>query len=95
MSSTDDEEPVITRELKAYPNPTSGKLNVVFSAKGNERVTFLLMDILGNLIHNESYLSNEGDNLKEFDFSRLNKGIYFLIVVDGVTETRILKIVIQ
>ena len=83
------------RELKANPNPTTGKLNVVFNATTNERFTFVVLDVIGNVIMNEQYMATGGDNLKEFDFSHLTKGIYFIQVVNEAAESKTMKIVLH
>lgn len=61
-----------TTEINAFPNPTSGYLQVRISELlSNERI--LVYNQLGQMVLNE-----EASNENELDFSELNSGMYFL-----------------
>ncbi len=90
-----DSTAISVHELKAYPNPTSGILEVVFDALADQKFSFVVVDVLGNSVFKETYTSFKGDNLKEFDFSRLPRGIYFITVASDEAETKTLRIVLQ
>jgi hypothetical protein len=68
-----DEQVDKSFNLKAYPNPTNGLLNVNYSS--NTPVQFDVINMLG-----ENVFSQKTNNTKNttIDVSNLNKGLYFL-----------------
>ena len=80
-----------TSEFVAYPNPTSGKVSVVFSSKNNEKVVIKLTDLLGNVLQMEEVVSVEGLNTNELDMSTLPKGIYILnLIIEDSSESKMI-----
>ena len=65
----------ITGSLVLYPNPSSDKINL--SVPQNfEPTKYQIFDIIGNLIKEDKY------NDKEIDISDLQKGLFFVRVID-------------
>jgi hypothetical protein len=80
-----------TNEFVAYPNPTSGKVSVVFSSKNNEKVVIKLTDLLGNVLRLEEVVSVDGLNTDELDMSDLPKGIYILnLIIEDSSESKMI-----
>ena len=74
--------PIVSQDLflQAFPNPTTGQLNVSFVAKDGENYNLELMDMTGRVVFNESNASQSGVNMMSYDFSHLPKGVYLLQV---------------
>jgi hypothetical protein len=78
--------------LTLYPNPASDNLNIHYTLSQNSNVTIRLMSMIGAVVADEKYLSQESG---DYDLNmplqslNLNKGIYFVEVL--VNDTRTLK----
>jgi hypothetical protein len=82
-------------DVTAYPNPTSGKLNVSFTASANVKYTLKVVDMIGQTLISQPGFSQEGQNLQELNLSNFAKGIY-LVTIEGVgSETRTIRIAVQ
>ncbi|MBA2610666.1 MAG: T9SS type A sorting domain-containing protein [Bacteroidetes bacterium] len=69
-----------------YPNPINDKIYFNFSRQGN--YTIELMDVSSKLI-----LKQTLSNSNRMDVSVLEKGIYFLIIFDGIEQVGVKKII--
>ena len=56
--------------VKAFPNPTNGKVTVNFNAPAADRYAVRLFDLLGNTIMNVDVDAVEGLNIKELDLTK-------------------------
>jgi hypothetical protein len=83
-------------ETTAYPNPTSGKLNLAFtSVVPEKKYTVRIIDIPGKILLVQSGITQEGLNENVFDLSDKAKGIYFLnLEIEGV-GTKTIKILVD
>ena len=63
--------------VSIQPNPSNGEFSLKF--KTTERNTYQLnvRNSLGQLVYSET-INIQGANTKRFDFSRLNKGVYYI-----------------
>lgn len=78
---TENELPLIN----LYPNPTSGELLIDLSAfTGN--VDFQIYDIGGKLVLTHGVTGNS--STYSMDVSQLNKGMYQLLISDGISQKR-------
>ena len=73
LSSTNHNEENNLNNLKIYPNPTSSYVYI----NTNKELEVILHDVLGKVIKRELYKD-------KVDVSYLDKGIYFLNILDGV-----------
>ncbi|HRH67816.1 MAG TPA: T9SS type A sorting domain-containing protein, partial [Bacteroidia bacterium] len=87
-------EEVYLDEMSAYPNPTTGKLNLSFNSSSIAKYHFKLVNLLGDVMLNEECPVAEGNNLKEFDLTAYARGIYFL-VIEKESEVRTIRITIE
>jgi hypothetical protein len=74
--------------VSVYPNPTSGILNISGLPENHETATVRIFDMLGRAVLSET-LKMQGS----VDLSQLNKGAYFLEIVNG--KSRIGKNIIK
>ena len=81
--------------VSAYPNPTSGKLNVSFEAVAKEKYSFKVFDLIGNIVLSQTYNSTEGNNLTELDLSKAANGLYFLKIEKENGEMKVIRIEVQ
>jgi hypothetical protein len=86
---------VASEQLSAYPNPTSGKLNVTFNATSKEKYTLKITDMIGNILVSQANTATEGDNLQELDLSKVAKGMYLLSIQREGAETQTMRIVVE
>ena len=71
------------------PNPFSSTSEITFESSRNEKVNFVVVDLLGNTFVNTIIDANYGTNRIDFNSSELNSGIYFYSISNGVdTQTK-------
>ena len=73
------EHPLAIADVKVFPNPTQGVLNVQFQQAVNNGV-MTLANMLGQEIRKQNGLQG---TYQQFDFSGLAKGMYLLRIEDG------------
>ena len=62
--------------LDVFPNPASDNASFQFVLGKSEVVSFYVLDILGNIVHEKKLNSNYGVNKFDVDISKLPSGIY-------------------
>lgn len=68
--------------LKIYPNPTIGKVNVSFEPKSNENIVLEVHDIRGRAILNKTYQSNSRFE-ETLTLDNTQSGMYLLSITNG------------
>ena len=88
-----------SNEVSVYPNPSSGNFTFTYNFTSGGTVNFRLFDMLGRSIDNSSIDFEKGVNMKNFNYSSLAAGIYFLesdaTLSSGKTIKNVMKINIQ
>ena len=79
--------------LTAYPNPTSGKVKVTFNSDRNAKYTLKVVDMIGNVLINESIPVVEGYNLKEINLKNIAEGIYMISVQTEDDDAKTLRMI--
>lgn len=79
--------------LTAFPNPTSGKTEVVYNTYSTEEVYLSVDSYDGRNIVSIPLQAVKGGNRFDLDLSEQNKGMYFITITtrDKVYSTRVLK----
>lgn len=76
-------------DVKLYPNPTSGWVNVEVNAVTEQSVVIKFYDIVGKEVYSEEVGLQSGIFSRQIDLSFLSSGTYFLKVIhDGSNEVR-------
>lgn len=76
-----------TSDIRYYPNPSTGRLNIEFRNMNSEMATLRINDLSGKLVHREMARTNNS-GAHQMDLSNLASGIYILSVeVDGKINT--------
>lgn len=76
-------------DVKLYPNPTSGWVNVEVNAVTEQSVVIKFYDIVGKEVYSEEDGLQSGIFSRQIDLSFLSSGTYFLKVIhDGSNEVR-------
>ncbi len=76
-----DNEQTLSEAIKAYPNPTSGKINIEISSLEEGKETRMQVhSILGEIVLSEVF---SGKINKEISLERLNPGIYIISFLQG------------
>ena len=78
---------LLDMDLKAYPNPTSGKINLNVTNAKAKQLHLSLSDLSGRVLRTKVLDSEE----TVLDISNLNTGIYLLSVTSG-KKTKVVKI---
>ncbi len=71
--------------LKAYPNPYKGKLNLEFFSPKHGTYSITMHDAQGKMVYEEEFkIAEIGTIQKKLNPSKLESGSYFLRITDGI-----------
>jgi len=70
-----------------YPNPASSSLNISFTLPQNAEVKFSMMNVLGEIVLEETKQIPSGNHTATADVSYLTDGIYFLQISAGAASS--------
>lgn len=79
----------------AYPNPTSGRLTLSFSADQKENNVLILTDMVGHVYLQKDLVAEEGENYTELDMSKYASGIYFITLMKEDSESKTIRIAVE
>ena len=79
--------------LTIQPNPSNGEFNLTFETTGKSTFQLTVRNSLGQLVYSD-IINIQGGNSKRFDFSRLDKGIYY-ISLQNESESLVETVVIH
>jgi len=69
-----------------FPNPFNNSIQLNIESSRERTLNTRIVNLSGQIVHIKDIYVSIGDNLKEIGFlARLPSGIYFLVVVDGVS----------
>jgi hypothetical protein len=87
----------LSANMKVYPNPTSGVLNVELTTNNVQfgDVKIQIYDVYGKLLDNVETQNIASPHTTQIDLSRYSSGIYFIKAVDGDRQLGMRKIVKQ
>jgi PKD repeat protein len=77
-----------------HPNPTSGKITIVFDSRSFVSININVMNALGASVFTEKDVKVDGKFSKVIDLSRLPDGIYYVKIETG-SDSLVRKIVIR
>ncbi len=66
------------------PNPFSGITNITIDSRTSGQFDFKVYSLLGEMVHSESFNLSTGENILTFDGTRLESGMYFYSIGQGV-----------
>jgi len=69
-----------------YPNPTSGKFSIKYSAVKSCETVFQLYNLVGQIVYTKSISQIKGQNNIQLDISKFSKGMYFLELKEANTS---------
>jgi hypothetical protein len=87
---TDLEPPIATQNIKIYPNPTSDFVTIQLDMKKVQKVSFQVINILGQLVHKEAFFIAKENII--FDVRSFPAGTYILkfLINDKVLVNKVL-----
>ncbi len=87
-----DEEVDIDLSFNLYPNPSKDLVYIDLNKEySNLEIDIMLIDITGNIVHQQSFVSND-----PLDVSEFARGVYFVkLTVSNSNETAIKKLILQ
>lgn len=76
-----EEQAILTKNIKLYPNPTTGIVNINFQIKENEKIDIeaVLFDVSGKIVKKDKLLNQK----ESLDYSSLINGVYILKLISG------------
>jgi len=69
--------------LKAYPVPTDGELNIAFDVAQANNISILMSNLLGQVVYKEEKINFSGSYTNVINLSRYASGVYILRVKVG------------
>ncbi len=75
--------------LSLYPNPVSNIAHLSYTAVKAGKISILVTDAMGRTVLLQQESSTEGINQFRLATGRLNKGSYYLQVIDGEKVSRL------
>lgn len=84
----------IINNINLYPNPAKTYINVSFNVKQATELSWIITDVLGQNINEESFQIQTGLFSRDIDLTELNKGIYFIEITQG-TNKKVMKFVVK
>lgn len=88
------EVPVSAFNLKAYPNPSNGIVNVNFESENNATYSIKITNALGQVVYEETLSNFKGIYTKELDIRKYGNGAYTLTVANGAIQ-QVQKLIID
>jgi Secretion system C-terminal sorting domain/SprB repeat len=76
----------VNKDIKVYPNPTPGPLNVVLNAESDSKATIHITDASGKRVKTIETILFSGDNEIKLDVRELPNGVYMLQVNTSIGE---------
>lgn len=73
----------ITSSLTVYPNPADKQANVVFQSKRGGQYSIKLVNILGQVVREETAEAFAGENKHTLQLDGIPKGVYTITIHDG------------
>ena len=67
------------KDIKIYPNPSSGIFTLEISNTSNDTYNIKIFDVLGSMVYNNQ-ISGNGNISKQIDISSYAKGMYFVSI---------------
>ncbi|MBN1415985.1 MAG: fibronectin type III domain-containing protein [Bacteroidales bacterium] len=84
--------------VEAYPNPVRGQVKLILTPGETTdlvpQTTIRIVDIYGQILHQESIFDPNSQYIKYLDFERYPQGIYFLQVISGKNQKTV-KLVVK
>ncbi|MEM9887275.1 MAG: T9SS type A sorting domain-containing protein [Bacteroidota bacterium] len=84
---------LVDDEIKVFPNPTNGLVNIAYQTGETKNVIVNVTDIFGSTLVRQTSLLNAGDNQLTLTLDDLPSGVYFINISDGITQKQIHRIV--
>ena len=66
--------------VSAFPNPTSGRLNIQWTENATEKSTINITDVTGRELYNTTVTMAQGTGMTAIDLSALANGVYMINV---------------
>jgi hypothetical protein len=77
-----------------YPNPSRDIFNVSFTSDEAQTINVKVVNVIGEVVYNESLEDFQGSYEKEIDLTQKAKGVYFLEIttdIGGINKKIILQ----
>jgi hypothetical protein len=71
--------------IVAFPNPTSGKLNITWETAASEAASIIITDVTGREVIAKGFSMTKGNGAEVVDLTQLTNGMYFVSVKSANT----------
>ncbi len=66
--------------INVFPNPTEGLLNINWNITATEKISILVINLLGQEVYNSNKLHTQGQGTEQIDLSKFSNGTYMLTI---------------
>ena len=86
-------ETVKDMQVKVYPNPSSGLVNLLFTSSKKTKYKLVLTDLAGHSLITKELIASAGKNTVNLDISKYAAGMYMLNLIsdEGTQTVKIIK----
>ena len=77
-----------TSSVSIFPNPTSGKLNIIWNESANELVNINITNITGQTVYSNKLKFNQGSGENQIDLSGLSNGTYLVSITSATLNSK-------
>lgn len=82
--------------MSVYPNPSNGLFTIEIVSNESKYLSQIqIIDMTGKLIKSQDFILNDGITQVNFDLSYLNNGVYFVRLMEDISEIKPIKLVIE
>jgi hypothetical protein len=81
-------------DFSISPNPTDGFATLNLNLKEGQQLTINILDVTGRIVSTQSENYNSGMSREQFDLSKLDAGVYH-VIIQGETARTTLKLIRQ
>lgn len=85
---------LLSNSLEVYPNPSTGKLNIIISNNDDGPADVKIVSLTGQILYANVIPVTKENNTFNFDLSPFSSGLYFLVVTINKT-TLTAKLLLQ
>jgi hypothetical protein len=84
---------VSDEEIKAIPNPTNGRVTIVFNSDKAGKYSIDITSANGNLLQHKEAIAIKGENEIQFDLSNFTAGLYMIVLRNDEQQSRSAKLI--
>ncbi|HXB12680.1 MAG TPA: T9SS type A sorting domain-containing protein, partial [Bacteroidia bacterium] len=81
--------------LNVYPNPNNGEFTVKFNADNTAQYTLEVTNVLGQIVYQRNISDASGEFIANLHFTDYCKGVYMVVLKNGLQPQSIKKVIVE